>query len=175
MRSPFSILIFCFFSVLASFQVSAEPVDQKNPNKNSAERQHDYQEAVSAMKEQVFLLSLYSFVDKKGSLIELEPQGNFVLVNKDKFMMQKCIALKSNSFAGSDNFKGEFLNFQLKRSRKGNIQFSFDLVTEKKGITFKGKLNNDDNTFEGSFKDQNEESEIVVTGNVQPVLAHFVY
>jgi hypothetical protein len=168
-------MLFFLVSVSASLHVLAEPAGQKKSNKNSAERQHEYQEAVNAMKNQVFLLSLYSFVDKKGNLIELEPEGNFILVNKDKFMMQKSIALNSNTFAGSDNFKGDFLNFQLKESRKGNIQFSFDLSANKKGLTFKGKMNNDDNTIEGRIKGQTEESEIVVTGNIQPVQARFVY
>ena len=175
MRTYFSLLFFSFISVASVLQLRAEPVDQKKSNKNNAERQHDYQEAVSAMKNQVFLLSLYSYVDIKGNTIELEPEGNFILVNKDKFMMQKSIALKLNTFAGSDNFKGEFLNFQLTESRKGNIQFSFDLAGEKKGIIFKGKMNNDDNTIEGRIKGQSQESEIVVTGNVQPVQARFVY
>lgn len=162
-------------SVSASFQVDADPVGQKKSTKNNAEQQHEYQEAVSAMKNQAFLLSLYSIVDKKGNLVELEPEGNFILVNKNKFVMQKSIALKSNTFAGSDNFKGDFLNFQIKESKKGNIQFSFDLTGENRGLTFKGKMNNDNNTIQGSIKGKIEESEIVVTGNIQPVQSHFVY
>jgi hypothetical protein len=105
----------------------------------------------------------------------LEPEGNFILVNKDKFTMQKSITLKSNTFAGSDNFKGEFLNFQYKESKKGNIQFSFDLVGESRGLTFKGKMNSGDNTVEGSIKGKIEDNQIVVTGNIQPVQARFVY
>lgn len=168
-------MFFFMLTFSSLYQVSAVPIGQKKSNKNNAERQRDYQDAVSAMKNQVFLLSLYSIIDKKGNLVGLEPEGNFILVNKDKFMMQKSVALKSNTFAGSDNFKGEFLNFQLKESKKGNIQFSFDLAGEKRGLTIKGKMNNDNNTIEGSIKGKIEESEIVVTGNIQPVQARFVY
>jgi hypothetical protein len=153
----------------------ANPKDKKKSTKNNAERKNDHVEAATALKNQIFLLSFYSLIDKKGNLVELEPEGNFVLVNKETFTMQKSVKMSSNTFPGSDNFKGEFYDFQSKESKKGDIQFSFVLNSGDKGLIFKGKMNRDDNSIEGTIKGKKEEQPIIVSGNIQPVKSHFDY
>ena len=174
MKTFFASLLVTFLFFSLSPMVDAKPAS-KVKSKNSAERQHDYEEALTALKSQTFLLSFYSFVDQTGNLIELEPEGNFILVNKDSFVMQKSVSLISNTFSGSANLKGEFSNYHLKVSHKGNIQFSFVISEGKKGLTFKGKMNHGDNSIEGTIKGKIEEHQINVSGNVQPVQTHFVY
>jgi len=175
MRTYLFVSLVLLFSSLVVFEAGAIDIDKKKSNKNNAERQRDYQDAVAALKNQVFLVSFYSFVDKTGNLVELEPAGNYILVNKETFVLQKSVSLASNTFSGSDNFKGELTGFQMKESKKGNIQFSFIISTGQKGLSFKGTMNNGDNTFEATIKGKTENRDIVITGNVQPVQSHFVY
>lgn len=175
MRKSLFFLVILLVAGFSMKQVAAEPLTNQKIRKKSAERQHAYEVAVTALKSKIFLLSFYSFVDKTGNLVELEPEGNFILVNVDKFIMQKSISLISNTFSGSGNFRGELANFQMKENRKGNIQFSFMISNEKRNITFKGKLNKGDNVIEGSIKGKAEDNEIVITGTLQPVQSHFVY
>jgi hypothetical protein len=169
-----AILLLLFFAATA-LEAVAITIDRKKGNKNNAERQRDYQDAVNALKNKVFLVSFYSFVDKSGNMVELEPAGNFILVNKETFLMQKSVLLASNTFSGSDNFKGEFSDFQIKESKKGKVQFSFIISTGPKGLTFKGVMNSGDNTIEATIKGRMEKQDIIITGNVQPVQSHFVY
>jgi len=175
MRITCSILLISLTSIVTVLQVGAAPPVRIKSNGNNTERQHDYQEAASALKSQNFLLSLYSFVDKTGNMTELEPEGNFILVNKDKFLMQKSIKLIVDTFAGSDNFKGDFLDYRFKVSRNGNIQFSFTMTDGKKRLLFKGKMNGGDHTIIGTLKGKVETHDIIVSGNIQPVQSHFVY
>ena len=175
MKTYFIALLTIFFSILGTIKVEAATIDKKKGNKNNAERQRDYIDAVNALESKIFLVSIYSFVDKTGNLVELEPAGNFILVNKETFVLQKSISLASNTFSGSDNFKGELSAFQLKQSKKGNIQFSFVITSGQKGLTFKGIMNSGDNTMEATIKGKMESQDIIITGNVQPVQSHFVY
>jgi len=174
MKSTIVIFLVALFFMTVAVQVSAEP-NKKEKSKNSTERQHDYEEAMTALRSQKFLLSFYAFVDKTGNLVDLEPEGNFILVSDGKFVMQKSVSLVSNTFSGSGNFKGEFSNYHFKESKKGNVQFSFVISDGKRGLTFKGKLNKGDNVFEGVIKGKIEDHQIDVSGNVQPVQSHFVY
>jgi len=154
---------------------SAVTIDKKKSTVKNAEGQKEYQEAVTALKSQTFLVSFYSFIDKTGKMVILEPEGNFITVNKDKFMMQKSVSLVLTTFAGADNFKGEFSDFKLKESKKGNVQISFVLANGENALTFKGKMSKGDNVFEGSMKGKKEAREIFLSGNVQPVKSRFVY
>lgn len=175
MKTYLITLLILLFSAATTPKAGAVTIDKKKGNKNNAERQRDYQVAVNALKSKVFLVSFYSFVDKTGNLVELEPAGNFILVNKETFLMQKSISLASNTFSGSDNFKGELSEFQMKESKKGNVQFSFVITSGSKGLTFKGVMNSGDNTIEATIKGKIERQDIIITGNVQPVQSHFVY
>lgn len=175
MRACLFILSVLLFSTVAVHKTRAAVIDKKKSSKNNAERQRDYQDALTALKNQVFLVSFYSFVDKTGNLVELEPAGNYLLVNKETFVLQKSISLTSNTFSGSDNFKGELSVFQLKENKKGNIQFSFAIASGQKGLTFKGVMYKGDNIFEATIKGKIENRDIVITGNIQPVQSHFVY
>jgi hypothetical protein len=175
MKTYVVILLFSLVSGIVSQPVNAVPFNKLKDAKISAERKHNHDEAATAIKSQTFLVSFYSFIDKKGNLKELEPEGNFILANTDKFIMQKSVSLSSNTFAGSDNIKGELASFQFKENRKGDIQFSFDLISDNKRLTFKGRMSRNDNTMECTIKGKREEHEIIVSGNIQPVKSHFVY
>ena len=174
MKTTIATFLIALFFVSIAGQVTGEP-GKKEKSKNTTERQHDYEEAITALRSQKFLLSFYAFVDKTGNLVEMEPEGNFILVGDDKFVMQKSVSLVSNTFPGSGNFKGEFSDYHFKESKKGNVQFSFVISDGKRGLKFKGKLNKGDNVFEGVIKGKIEDHQIDVSGNVQPVQSHFVY
>jgi hypothetical protein len=174
MKSTITTYLVAIFFITIGLQVSAVP-GKKEKSKNGTERQHDYEEAMTALRSQKFLLSFYAIVDKTGNLVELEPEGNFILVGNDKFVMQKSVSMVSNTFSGSGNFKGDFSNYHFKESKKGNVQFSFVISDGKRGLTFKGKMNKGDNVFEGVIKGKIEDHQIDVSGNVQPVQSHFVY
>lgn len=175
MRTYLFVLSLLLLSNVMVQKVGASVIDKKKGNQNNAERQRGYQDALGALRSQIFLVSFYSFVDKTGNLVELEPAGNYILVNKDTFVLQKSISLTSNTFSGSDNFKGDLSGFLLKESKKGNIQFSFVITSGLKSLSLKGTMNNGDNTFEATIKGKIENRDIVITGNVQPVQSHFVY
>jgi hypothetical protein len=175
MRARIFILAISLISALTVFNAEATVIDKKKSSVTNAERQRSYQDASAALKNQVFLVSFYSFINKTGNLIELEPAGNYILVNKESFVLQKSISLSSNTFSGSDNFKGELSGFQLKENKKGNVQFSFILTSGQKNLTFKGTMNNGDNIFEATIRGKSETGDIEITGNIQPVQSHFVY
>jgi hypothetical protein len=177
MRTRYTLLLFwfIFISMVASIQVSAATSGQKKSIPNNPERQREYQEAVKALKDQIFLISFYSFVDKGGNVAGIEPEGNFINISKDKFMMQKSASLILNTFAGSDHIAGQFSDFKVKENHNGNVQFSFVIAEGEKVITFKGKMNKGNNMIEGSLKGMKEDREIFVSGNVQPVKSHFEY
>jgi len=175
MKTYMITVLILLFSAIGVLELGAVPIDKKKSSKNNAEGQRDYTEAVNALKRKIFLVSFYSFVDKTGNLVELEPAGNYILVNQESFVMQKSISLASNTFSGSDNFKGELSEFQLKESKKGNIQFSFVITSGQKGLMFKGSMNKGDNTIEATIKGKIERQDIIITGNIQPVQSHFVY
>ena len=161
--------------MVSSFQVNARTVDKKKSVGNNGEKQRAFQEAVTALNNQVFLISLYSFIDKTGNVVGIEPEGNFINVNKDKFMMHKSVSLILSTFAGSDIIKGELSDFRCKENAKGSVVFSFVISEGEKVLTFKGKMNKGDNIIEGSIKGRKEEREISLNGNVQPLKAHFSY
>jgi len=169
------ILLLLFVTMVVKPDVSAATIDKKKSEVKNAERQKEYQAAVSALKSQTFLVSFYSFIDKTGKMVILEPEGNFITVNKDKFMMQKSVSLVLITFAGTDNFKGEFADFKLKESKNGNVQISFVLANGGNALTFNGKMSKGDNVFEGSMKGKKEAREIFLSGNVQPVKSRFIY
>ena len=171
----FWLFLLVLVSMFSSSHVGAVPNDKKKSVGNNGERQREYSEAVNALKDQVFLLSLYSFVDNEGRMAGIEPEGNFITVNKDKFMMQKSAALVLTTFSGSDHMKGILSDFKLKESKNGNIQFSFVMTDGDKSLIFKGKMNKGDNIIEGSIKGKKEEREISVSANIQPVKSHFNY
>lgn len=166
------LLVFCFSVTLPS---TARTVRKEKSNKNNAERKRDYEEAVNALKNQNFLMSFYAVVDRAGDLIALEPEGNFLLVNKENFTLQKSVSMVSNTFPGFGSFKGDFFDYKIKVSKKGSVEVSFKLKLDKKSITFKGKMNQGDNFILGAMKGKIEEQEIVLSGNIQPVQSHFVY
>ena len=172
---PLLILLLLFVTMVVKPDVSAVTIDKKKSAVKNAERQKAYEAAVTALKSQTFLVSLYSFIDKTGRMVTLEPEGNFITVNKDKFMMQKSVSLVLIAFAGTDNFKGEFVDFKLKESKNGNVQISFVLANGVNALTFNGKMSKGDNLFEGSMKGKKEAREIFLSGNVQPVKSRFVY
>lgn len=172
---PLFILLLLFVSMVVTPDVSAVTIEKKKSAVKNAERQKEFQAAVTALKSQTFLVSFYSFIDKTGKMVILEPEGNFITVNKDKFMMQKSVSLVLIIFAGTDNFKGEFTDFKLKVSKNGNVLISFVLANGGNALTFKGKMSKGDNVFEGSMKGKKEEREIFLSGNVQPVKSRFVY
>jgi hypothetical protein len=169
------ILLLILASVVDAPHAFAGSLARKKSVAKNGERQREYQEAVSALQSQNFLLSFYSFIDKTGAIVSLEPEGNFITVNKDRFMMQKSVSLVLNTFTGADNFKGEISDFKLKKSRNGNVQFSFVLKEGGKALSFKGKMSNGDNAIEGSIKGKKEEREIFLSGNIQTLKSHFVY
>jgi len=172
---PLLILFLLFVTMVVKPEASAVTIDKKKSAVKNEERQKEYQEAVTALKSQTFLVSFYSFIDKTGKMVILEPEGNFITVNKDKFMMQKSVSLVLTTFAGTDNVKGEFVDFKLKESKNGNVQISFVLGNGGNALTFKGKMSKGDNVFEGSLKGKKEEREIFLSGNVQPVKSRFDY
>jgi hypothetical protein len=171
----FWLIAFLLVSTFSSSLVGAAPVDKKKSAAPNGVNQHDYEEAVKALKDQIFLVSIYSFVDKVGTVAGIEPEGNFINVNKDTFIMQKSVALALSTFAGSDHMKGQITDFQLKENKKGNIQFSFVISEGDKVLVFKAKMNKGNNIIEGSIKGKKEDSEVPVSGNVQPVKSHFDY
>ncbi len=177
MRTNYSLLLLLFILVSAatSPRLSAETIGKKKPVSKNSERQKEYQAAAGALKNQTFLISLYSFVDVAGKMVNLEPEGNFITVNKDKFMMQKSVSLKLNAFSGTDNIKGEFTDFKVKESKKGNIRFSFVISVAGKVLSFKGNMRKGDNVIEGRLKGDRDEHEIFLSGNVQPVKSRFEY
>ncbi len=166
------IFVFCFSVKLPSM---AGTVRKEKSNKNNAERKRDYEEAVKAVKSQNFLMSFYAVVDRAGDLNALEPEGNFLLVNKENFTLQKSVSMVSNTFPGFGSFKGDFIDYKFKVSKKGNVEVAFKLKLDKKLISFKGKMNQGDNVILGAMKGKIEEQEIVLSGNIQPVQSHFVY
>jgi hypothetical protein len=175
MKTYFSIILLLIFSIIFSPRLSAVTDAKKKTVIKNGESEREYKEAVGALKSKIFLVSFYSFIDKTGKMVSLEPEGNFITVNSDKFMMQKSISLILNTFSGDDNLKGEIVGFKLKETRKGFVKFSFDMKDGDKSLTFKAKMNNSDNIIEGSIKGKREDREIVVIGNVQPVKSRFVY
>ena len=177
MRINFTILLVCliFISAGSSFSARTMPVEKKKSVIGNGERQREYLSAVNALKDSVFLVSFYSFVDNAGKVEGIEPEGNFITVSKDKMMMHKSVSLHINTFSGSDQIKGKISDFILKESSKRNIQFSFVITDREKTLIFKGKMNNGDNMIEGSLRGKNEEREIFLSGNVQPVKSHFNY
>ena len=172
---PLLILLLLFVAMVVKPDVNAMTIDKKKSIGKNGEKQKEYQEALTALKSQTFLVSFYSFIDKTGKMVILEPEGNFITVNKDKFMMQKSVSLVLITFAGTDNFKGEFSDFKLKERKNGNVQISFVLANGGNALAFKGKMSKGDNVFEGSMKGKKEDREIFLSGNVQPVKSRFVY
>lgn len=169
------ILLFVFVSAIASLRVNGEINEKKKSVSKNGEREKEYQEALKALKDKSFLISFYSFIDNAGNIISLEPEGNFITVNKEKFIMQKSVSLVLNTFSGPENFKGGITEFKLKESKKGNIQFSFVINSNEKVLYFKGLMRKGDNAIEGGIKGKKEDREILVSGNVQPLASHFVY
>jgi hypothetical protein len=164
-----------FALVICSSHAEAATIDKKKPAGNNGEQQREYQEAVNALKDKIFLVSLYSFVDKIGNVSGIEPEGNFITVNNDRFTMQKSAALVLSTFAGSNQIKGQLTEFRFKENKKGIIQFSFVISEGDKVLVFKAKMDKGNNTIEGSLLGKKEEREISVSGNVQPVKSHFDY
>jgi len=175
MKTALSLMLLLVISVSVSLPVTAAMVRKEKSNKNNAERKRDYDEAVAALKSQNFLLSFYAVVNRAGELAGLEPEGNFLLVNKENFTLQKSVSMVSNTFPGFGSFKGEFSDYRLKIGKKGNVELSFVLKLDKNKITFKGKMMEGDNAIVGAMKGRIEEQEIVLSGNIQPVQSHFVY
>jgi hypothetical protein len=175
MRTYFTIILLLISSTIFSSHLSGETDAKKKTVIKNGESERQYKEAVAALKSKIFLVSFYSVIDKAGKIVSLEPEGNFITVNSDKFMMHKSISLILNTFSGEDNLKGEIVDFKLKETKKGFIQFSFEMKDGDKTLTLKAKMNNSDNIIEGSIKGKKEDREIVVSGNVQPVKSRFVY
>ena len=175
MKTTLSLILFLVLSVSATLPSAAATTRKEKPNKNNAERNRDYDEAVNALKSQNFLLSFYAVVDRVGDLTALEPEGNILLVNKDNYTLQKSVSMVYLTFPGFGSFKVIFSDYKLKISKKGNVEVSFVLKLDTKKIQFKGKMNQGDNVIVGAMKGKIEEQEIVLSGNIQPVQSHFVY
>jgi len=175
MKTTLSLFLFLVLSCSATLPSTAGMTNKEKSNKNNAERKRDYDEAVNALKSQNFLMSFYAVVDRVGDLTALEPEGNFLLVNKDNYTLQKSVSMVSLTFPGFGSFKGAFADYKLKISKKGSVEVSFVLKLDTKKIQFKGKMNQGDNVIVGAMKGKIEEQEIVLSGNIQPVQSHFVY
>ncbi len=175
MKTTLSLILFLVLSLSATMPSTAGTTHKDKSNKNNAERKRDYDEAVNALKSQNFLLSFYAVVDRVGDLTALEPEGNFLLVNKENYTLQKSVSMVSLTFPGFGSFKGAFSDYKLKINKKGSVEVSFVLKRDTKKIQFKGKMNQGDNVIVGAMKGKIEEQEIVLSGNIQPVQSHFVY
>jgi hypothetical protein len=175
MKTYFTLILLLIFFTTFSHHLSGKTEAKKKTVVKNGEREREYKEAVGALNSKIFLVSFYSFIDKTGKMVSLEPEGNFITVNADKFMMQKSISLILNTFSGGDNLKGDLVDFNLKETKKGFFKFSFDMKDGDKILTFKAKMNNGDNIIEGSIKGKKEDREIIVSGNIQPVKSRFVY